>query len=161
MTKIRIAAAAGRDLLCAVGALALGSFYGVERSWLWLLPASAILAGGAWALYRLEAARLGRHAEQRQVLQASKRRAARAVAELQRQGAPVTVEAMAGADAVAVLVNQGCRRRLALQMVRDAQKDGSATFEEILRASFARIERERCQRRQAPARAQEADYADE
>ena len=48
------AASAGRDLLCLVGAIALASFYGVERSLLWLGPATLILAALAWVLFKIE-----------------------------------------------------------------------------------------------------------
>jgi hypothetical protein len=48
------AASAGRDLLCLVGAIALSSFYGVERSLLWLGPATLILAALAWVLFKIE-----------------------------------------------------------------------------------------------------------
>lgn len=58
--KLQILLAAGRDVLCGAGAAALAGFYAAERSWLWLLPASAILAAAAWCAWQLERARFGR-----------------------------------------------------------------------------------------------------
>lgn len=56
-TRALVAARAGRDVLCGLGAAALIGFYAAERSWLWLLPASAILPLAAWCAWKFECAR--------------------------------------------------------------------------------------------------------
>lgn len=85
MRELRIALAAARDLLCLAGAVALGSFFAVERSGWWLLPTSAILAVAGWALYRIEAWRAGRRGQALARLARSERRAARAAQSLERE----------------------------------------------------------------------------
>jgi len=82
-TKLAAAARAARDLACAIGILALGSFCAVERSLLWLLPTSAILAGLGWTLYRIELARAARRARRGQALAAAHGRAKAALASLE------------------------------------------------------------------------------
>jgi len=86
--KLAAAARAARDLACAIGILALGSFCAVERSLLWLLPTSAILAGLGWAFYRIELARAGRRARRGQALAAAHGRAKAALAKLDAVEAP-------------------------------------------------------------------------
>ena len=78
--KLRVAARAARDLLALAGAVALGAFYGAERSLLWLVPMSAIVAGVASICYRFERARAGRRAQGLAQLAGAHRRAKAAMA---------------------------------------------------------------------------------
>ena len=84
-TKFTIAVRAARDLACALGACALGCFFAVERSWLWLLPAVLVVLMLAGIFYRIEESLAARRDRQLAGLRVSRRRATDAVASLQRQ----------------------------------------------------------------------------
>ena len=74
-TKFTIAVRAARDLTCAAGACALGSFFAVERSWLWLLPAMLVVAVLAGIFYRIEESLAARRDRQLAGLRGAHRRA--------------------------------------------------------------------------------------
>lgn len=91
-TKIAIAARAGRDLFCIAGVIALGVFFAVERSWLWLAPMVLLLAGASWILYRVETWRARRREGRQLELRQSRKSAEKAVGSLVRAGETVPAE---------------------------------------------------------------------
>lgn len=85
LVKLKIAMRAFRDLLCAAGAVALGAFFAVERSWMWLLPMCLLVAAVAACFYKIEERRAARRDRRMGDLASAKRRAESAIAKLQRQ----------------------------------------------------------------------------
>jgi len=50
---LRTIAAATRDALALAGLAAVAGFYAAERSWLWLLPATLLLCGIWYCVYKI------------------------------------------------------------------------------------------------------------
>ena len=80
LVKLKIAMRAFRDLLCATGAVALGAFFAVERSWMWLLPMCLLVAAIAACFYKIEERRAARRDRRMGDLASAKRRAESAIA---------------------------------------------------------------------------------
>ena len=53
MKALRTIAAATRDALALAGLAAVAGFYAAERSWLWLLPATLLLCGIWYCVYKI------------------------------------------------------------------------------------------------------------
>lgn len=145
IAKLKIAMRALRDLCCVAGAAAIGSFYAVERSWLWLLPMSLLVAFAAACFYGIEQWRAARRDRDIAVLRASHERAKAALGELavhapgrlRRRQDPPAIE-----DVASALRNLGYSRADAYRAARQAARQGDETnFEALFQAAQSKLAR--------------------
>ncbi len=149
LVKLKIAMRAFRDLLCAAGAVALGAFFAVERSWMWLLPMCLLVAAVAACFYKIEERRAARRDRRMGDLASAKRRAVDAVANLREQ--PIRrhhrrVYPPVQADVVSALRNLGYSRTDAHRALRqvaigDPLVGESVDFEDLFQRVQAKLRR--------------------
>lgn len=134
MQSLRIAAIAGRDLCAIIGALSLISFYAVERSPLWLVPATLVLAALSFCLFRIEAWHLDR----------TPAGAGRGRARFAHQRMTVAVPAPTNSEATredvtSALIGLGYSPAASRKAALEAARSGERSFDRMFQAAQARL----------------------